>query len=559
MLTELFVSNLALVDSQTATFGPGLNVVTGETGAGKSLIVGSLSLALGARASADLVRRGADAAEVVARFEPAADAGLPEDVVVDGAVLLRRVVSRDGRSRAYLNDRPVTVTELRRVGSLLADLHGQHDEQRLLRDESHLMYLDAFAQVHAEAQAVEEAYTETRAAQDRLDAALDESRAGAEELEFHRFQLQELEAFDPRPGEDETLDQERRVIAHAGRLAEAGAEALQAIEGGDPSAVDLLSRAARALGQAASLDAALGPLAAQLDEVVVTAQEVGRELQAYGDQLDSDPASLERLESRLAALQDLRRKHRAGNADELLAKLEQLQARVAAVDEGPARLEQLEASVAESRSRLALAAAPLTAARRKAATRLGRSVSRELATLGMPDARFRVELAPVTEGAPTENGRVGPRGAESARFTLAANRGESAGPLGRIASGGEVSRVMLALKTVLRSADPVSLVVFDEVDAGIGGLVADAVGDRLARVAEERQVLVVTHLAVVAGKARHHLSIEKTTEGGRTRVALRTLTGAAREDELARMLAGRSGGESARRTARALLGDGSRT
>lgn len=439
MLTELFVSNLALVDSQTATFGPGLNVVTGETGAGKSLIVGSLSLALGARASADLVRRGADAAEVVARFEPAADAGLPEDVVVDGAVLLRRVVSRDGRSRAYLNDRPVTVTELRRVGSLLADLHGQHDEQRLLRDESHLMYLDAFAQVHAEAQAVEEAYTETRAAQDRLDAALDESRAGAEELEFHRFQLQELEAFDPRPGEDETLDQERRVIAHAGRLAEAGAEALQAIEGGDPSAVDLLSRAARALGQAASLDAALGPLAAQLDEVVVTAQEVGRELQAYGDQLDSDPASLERLESRLAALQDLRRKHRAGNADELLAKLEQLQARVAAVDEGPARLEQLEALG----GRVPFPSCPGRRPAHRGATQGGHPAR----PFGLPRTRHpRDARCPLPGG--TRSGHRGsphgkrtrrPRGAESARFTLAANRGESAGPLGRIASGGSVA------------------------------------------------------------------------------------------------------------------------
>ncbi len=563
MLTELWVSNLAVVDRLEARFRPGLNALTGETGAGKSIVVGALDLVLGGRASADLLRKGAEEAEIVARFELSPDHFLARGLdqpLEDGALVLRRVLAADGRSRAYINDRPATVGRLREIGAALADLHGQHEQQNLLREDTHLGYLDAYAGNRELLDAAAAAHAAFAEALGRRDAFLAESRRSEEERDLLRFQFEELEAAQLREGEEEELERERHVAAHAGRLAEAVQQAMAALTEDDPSAETLLGRASRHLSQAAAFDDTLEPLRRQLDEALVATEEAARELARYLDGLHADPARIEEIESRLDLLARLRRKHR-GSAADLIRRREELRAAVGGWEEAPERLAALEREVAARGKELLAACAALSTARSKAAAAFAREVTRELVGLGMEHARFSVELAPPRQGLRVA-GREHPvtaRGAEEAAFVLAANPGEAAGPLSRIASGGETSRVMLALKNMLRAVDPVPLVIFDEVDAGIGGLVAEAVGARLAAIAGERQVLVVTHLAVIAGRAGHHLRLVKTVDRKRTRVAIEEISGKEREEELARMLAGSAGGEDARRTARAILAEGRRS
>jgi DNA repair protein RecN (Recombination protein N) len=557
MLTELWVSNFAVMKDVRAPFRSGLNALTGETGAGKSLVVGALDLALGARASSDLVRRGEDEAQIVARFDLPPDhftaRGLDEPLP-EGTLVLRRVIAADGRSRAYVNDRPATVNRLRELGGALADLHGQHEQQNLLREETHLDYLDAFGD-HAEgAVRVAADHAALAAAREAREAFLAGLRRSQEEMEILRYQFQELEAADLREGETEELESERHVAAHAGRLAESVGDASAALADGDPGGAELLGRAARLLGQAASHDGSLEPLRRQLDEVTVAAEEIARELAAYLDRLNADPARLEEIESRLDLLTRLGRKYRLDEAG-LIARREELRRALNEVEDAPTAMAGLDRDVERAEEALRGSSAALTAARNRAAASLARAVSRELKGLGMEGANFTVALAPPKQGLPLP-GRphpVGSRGAEEAAFALAANRGERGGPLAKIASGGEISRVMLALKNVLRRVDPVPVVIFDEVDAGIGGLVAERVAGTLEAIARERQVLVVTHLAVIAGRASHHLKLAKRTVDRRTVIEIEPLEGRPREEELARMLAGSLGGKDALRTARTLL------
>jgi DNA repair protein RecN (Recombination protein N) len=563
MLTELWVQNLAVVERLEARFRPGLNAVTGETGAGKSLVVGALDLVLGGRASADLVRRGAAEADIIARFELDPDhftsRGLDQSLD-EGALVLRRVIAADGRSRAYVNDRPATVGRLKELGATLADLHGQHEQQNLLREETHLDYLDAFAGCQPAAVTVAMRYRACVDARRRLEEFLDRTRQGAEEREFQRHQLAELDQAELAEGEEDALTRERHLAAHAGRLAEAVRAALEDLTEGDPNAEALLARASRRSGQAAELDPELEPLRRQIDEALVAAEEAARELARYADGLNTDPARLEEVEARLALLTALKRKYRMG-VGELLGRREELRELLDAEEDPARRRKELEAAVEAEARRLGESCTELSAARSRAAAALSREVTRELRGLGMEAAGFSVALRPPRQGEilPGRESRVNSRGAEEAVFLIAPNPGEAAGPLARIASGGETSRVMLALKNTLRRVDPVPLVIFDEVDAGIGGLVAEAVAVRLASIAGRRQVLVVTHLAVIAGRAGHHLRLVKTVEKRRTQVRIEELDPAGREEELARMLAGSVGGEDARRTARTLLAEGGRS
>ncbi len=561
VLTELHVSNLAVMEEVRVQLGPGLNVLTGETGAGKSLVVGAIDLVLGARASADIVRRGASEAEIIARFDLPGNhferQGIEQDLD-EGSLLLRRVIGADGRSRCYVNDRPTTVGRLRDLGKTLADLHGQHEQQNLLREETHLSYLDAFAGSGELVDRVRSAYESRRAAEHRLQEHREASRKSAEEREYLHYQLEELESAELVEGEEESLEREHHLAAHANRLAEYTDGAFRLLAEGDPSGQSLLAAACRLLAQGAALDPELEPLRRQLDEAVVTGEEIARELSGYRDGLQFDPQRLEEIAARLSALHGLRRKYHTDTAG-LIALRDSRREELAGLDDASGILETLEAAVEEGGAVLLETCAELSTVRSRAAARLGRGVTRELTGLGMEEARFRVDLAPPATGVDLPGGvRAGSRGAESATFLLAANPGEKGGAIGRMASGGEASRVMLALKNVLREVDPVPLVIFDEVDAGIGGLVASAVGTRLVAIARSRQVLVVTHLAVIAGKADRHLRLEKTTRGGRARIYLQVIDGEEREEEVARMLAGEEGGKDARRTARSLLGEGNR-
>jgi len=560
MLSELRITQLAVIENVTARFRPGLNVITGETGAGKSLIVSAIDLALGARGSSDLVRQGATEAEITARFEIEPGTRLDPEAVEDGMLVLRRVLGADGRSRGYVNDRPATLSRMRELGKCLADLHGQHEQQNLLDESTHLDYLDRVAgngPLLDRVRAGFEALGEAQAVRDAFVASVERGQA---EREFLQFQLEELDRAELAEGEHEALSAERHRALHAGRLAENVEAALAATSEGDPGAVALLARASRSLGQAAALDGSLDAILRQLDETLVGVEDAARELKQYLDRLENDPGRLEWIENRLELLSRLMRKHHCDERG-LMARRDELHVLLAGMEDAPGRLNDLDEDVRAKGAAFRAAAAELTAARSRTAAEFSRRVTRELSGLGMTGARFKVAFRSPRSGIdlPGLGHPANARGAEDAVFVLAANKGEKDGALSSAASGGELSRTMLALKNVMQSADPVPVVLFDEVDAGIGGLVAEAVGARLVAIAQKRQVLVVTHLAVIAGRASHHLRLTKSTRRDRTSVGIETLEGKAREEELARMLAGSAGGDAARKTARALLADRERT
>lgn len=514
MLTELSVRDLALVESARVSFSPGLNLLTGETGSGKSLIVDALGLALGARASTDQVRHGAQRAVVDAVFE--ADGG---------TVSLGREVGKRGQAR--IDGRPATPGQLRELGRRLVGVHGQHEHHSLLDPEAQTELLDAYAGALELREMVAERHEAWSAAAAHL-AGLERMRdRGDREREYMRWQLDELRAANLREGEDHELAGERSVVRHAARLLElsqAALEALRADEG--------LPRAAGDIRTAAELDQRLVPLAERLSALEEEAADAAAELRHYSEAIDADPRRLEELEERLAMLEAIKRKH-GGSLADAIAERDRLERQLGAAEDITAAIEAAKQHAAAARSALVETATRLTRERQRAAAELGDAVASELQGLRLEGARFEVRLLPRPE--------ITAGGAEQAEMLFSANPGEPLAPLARVASGGELSRVMLAIKTSTAEADHVPTLVFDEVDAGIGGEAALQVGLRLRALGASRQVLVVTHLPQIACFADHHLVVEKAPgPGGRNVVRVRELAGdEERAAELARMMSGR--------------------
>ncbi len=561
MLTALSIRDVVLIERLDLSFGTGLTVLTGETGAGKSILLDSLGLALGARSDAGLVRTGAAQASVAARFSPPPDhpvhalldeLGLPD--AGDEDLVLRRAVSRDGRSRAWLNDHPVGATALRRVGGLLVEVQGQHDQMGLADPATHLRLLDSFGigpDLPAEAAA---RYRAWRAAVERLEQARAAIADAKREEDFLRHAAAELADLAPTDGEEEQLAQERHRLQQGEKHAETIAAAIAELTPRDrrsagPAAA--LRAAGRALQRLigpgnTSTDTAAAPALAALERAEEALAEAETLLSRLAAAAEDDPRRLEQAEERLFALRAAARKHGVP-VGELGAFAASLHARLASLDRGDAEIGLLEQEVSKTRGRFADAAERLSQARREAATRLETAIARELPPLRL-NATF---FAAVTR---LEAEAWGPSGADSVRFLIATNPGQSPGPLGRIASGGELSRLMLALKVVLASGSPVPTLVFDEVDSGIGGATAAAVGDRLARVAEGVQVLVVTHSPQVAARGTAHLRVSKHTSASHTTTDVAALAAPERREEIARMLAGETITEAARAAAASLLG-----
>lgn len=540
MLRELRVRNFAVVDAVTVPFAPGLNVLTGETGAGKSILIDALLLVRGARAQTDVIRTDADTAIVEAVFSldrRSAAVAVLEDAGLgptDGDVLVRRELSRGGRHRAFVNDSLVTVALLERLGDELLEVHGQHEHQRLLEPVRQLALLDRFADAEdavGRVGALFAAHREARESVERLRAA-ERDRAQREDL--LRFQVSELDAARLKVGEDEELRLERRRLQHAERFAAGLAEVAALLDEDRESATARMARAERVLRDLARLDATFGEPAAGLETARVQLEEAMGAVRARRGTIVFDPARLAEIDDRLDALGRLKRKY--GDTDEAMmryrgeaaAELDRLtrHAEVLAADEGRA------AALAND---LDAAAAALSEVRRAAARRLGGQLERQLRALGMERARFDIVLEPL--GAP-----MTARGADRVEFRLSVNPDEPPKALARIASGGELSRTMLALKAVLARADRVPILIFDEVDAGIGGRVAAAVAQALSTAAAGRQVLCVTHLAPIAAEAAHHVRVSKMVRGGRTRVTAAALAGDDRVTEIARMLGGDDAG-----------------
>ncbi len=565
MLRELSIRNLAVVEEAVVPFAPGLNVLTGETGAGKSIVVDALLLITGARAQLDWIRTGADTALVEAVFEidPAGPVAALLDEAGhhpgDGQLVIKRELARSGRHRAFVNDGAATVGLLERLGELLVELHGQHEHQRLMEPARQLLLLDRFAEAldrRERVGALVRTWEEARAALDRLRS---EMREGARQEDLYRFQLAEIDDVRLKDGEEEELRAERSRLQHAERIVAGLQETVDLLYEEPQSATTRLSRAATLLRDlsryepdaAASVEAIEGAQA-YLEDVVGRAR-------ALRDRAVFDPERLEQIDARLDTIVKLKRKY----GDSVAAILAHRQEAATALDRitrHDAIAEEMERGVAEAAAAAGAEAAALSQARTRGAERLERLIQKEIRGLGMEHGRFRVALrrepAAVGELAAGPDGwRVGARGAESAELLLSANPGEDLRPLTKVVSGGELSRVMLAAKTVLAAADDVPVLVFDEVDAGIGGRVADVVGQKLAASATGRQVLCVTHLAPIAAYAGQHLLVEKRVARGATRTSVTLLPAAARVDELARMLGGERVTEASRRHARELLRD----
>ncbi|MFN6924856.1 MAG: DNA repair protein RecN [Tabrizicola sp.] len=545
MLRALDIRDVLIIDRLSLDLGPGLNVLTGETGAGKSILLDALGFVLGWRGRAELVRAGATQGEVTAVFDlapgHAARAVLDEaGIDVDDELILRRVNTADGRKTAWINDRRVSGEVLRDLSDHLVELHGQHDDRGLLNPRGHRALLDAFAGLDlAPLRAAWGAQREARAALAEGEAAM--ARAAAEE-DFLRHAVAELDRLNPEPGEEAGLDARRRLMQGAARIREDVARALVALseEGAEGRMRDALRWLDGAADKAEGrLEAAMEALNRALIELGEAQAGVENALEA----LDFDPGELERVEERLFAIRALARKHGV-LPDDLGTFAEDLRRRLAAIDGGAAGIARLERAAREAEAAYVAEAARVTAARRAAAVRLDAAMAAELAPLKMERATFRTEIAA---------GEPGPEGVDAVTFTVATNPGAPAGPLNRIASGGELSRFLLALKVCLTGDSPGQTLIFDEIDRGVGGATADAVGRRLKALAAGAQVLVVTHSPQVAAFGTRHWRVEKRVAGDQTLSSVTALPEEERVEEIARMLAGDTVTEAARAAARALL------
>jgi DNA repair protein RecN (Recombination protein N) len=545
-LLELTVENLAVLSNVRLPLSRGFTVVTGETGAGKSLVVDALALALGARASAELVRSGEASARVEAVFDDVPrDADDPMDELVaagEGLVIVRREVGADGRSLVRINDRAATVGGLAILGGRLAEIHGQHEQQRLLGAERQLELLDRAGGLEPLCGEVREAYRAWRASVAAARELLRDPQELARRVELLRFQADEIVAAGVTAGADVRLEAAVRAGQHAQEIAASAAAAVVALreEGG---ATDALREAVVQTHAAAAHDERFAALLERAEGLAAEAEELARDVASAADSVELDPATLAAAEERLTLIYDLKRKY-GPTLDDVIAFGQSVSEELQWLEQQDAARERLRAEAAARRGTLDDRAAALSAARTEAARALAAAVNEELPPLGLPASAFGVDLQPV---------EAGPAGADRVEFTFAPNPGEPPRPLARIASGGEASRLSLALKVVLAGADETPLLVFDEVDAGIGGRNAAAVGERLKRLSQHHQVLCVTHLPQVAAYADAHVHVGKRVEDGRTHTEVRELSAEERRGELAAMLGGEGAGDEAHAAAAALL------
>lgn len=551
MLSALSIRDIVLIEALDLEFGRGLAVLTGETGAGKSILLDSLGLVLGQRADAGLVRQNAAQGVVSASFDlpsthPAAQLLKDNGLEGDGVTLtIRRLLKADGGSRAFINDQPVSAGLLRDIGALLVEIHGQHDDRGLLNPRGHRALLDEFGGLAAEVQQVEAAFAALRAAEERLATLRDELEVAARDREWLDHAVRELTALNPQPGEEAELADERASMQKGARLGE-DLGAVSGLLDGSEGGLSALRQAARRLDRIAGEHELLGEALAALDRAVIEAADAEDKLAAAAEALAFDPARLDAVESRLFDLRGLARKHRV-EVDALPELAATLAERAARLDAGEAGLAELERAVAAARDAYRTAASALSDKRVRAAERLDKAVASELKPLKLDAAQFRTVIEPLHEAGWSATG------SDRVEFEIATNPGAPFAPLAKIASGGELSRFILALKVALAGSRDAGTIIFDEIDRGVGGAVASAIGDRLARLSAETQVLVVTHSPQVAARGDTQLRIAKSSDGLVTRTSVYPLDAEERCEEIARMLSGAEITDEARAQAARLL------
>jgi DNA repair protein RecN (Recombination protein N) len=551
LLTALSIRNVVLIEALDLDFGSGLGVLTGETGAGKSILLDSLGLALGARADSGLVRTGEAQASVTATFDaPRTDHRATNLLAENGIdiepgepLIVRRTVKADGGSRAFVNDQACSAALLRDLGSALVEIHGQHDDRGLLNPRGHRALLDAYGR--CDTGAVAHAYHAWRAAADRLAESRASVESAARDRDYLTHAVDELTRFAPEPGEEATLAEERATMQKGARLSDDLSAVTECFTGSDGGLAQL-RQAARRLDRIVSEYEPLAEVLAALDRAVIEASEAEDRLNEAAEALSFDPARLDAIETRLFDLRGLARKHQV-QPDDLAALRDEMAAKLAAIEGGEDHLAALEAEVKGRAAAYRTAAQALSAERQMAAGKLDAAVAAELAPLKLDAARFRTVVAP------QEEGQWGPHGMDRVEFEISTNPGAPFAPLVKIASGGELSRFILALKVALAEQGGADTLIFDEIDRGVGGAVASAIGERLSRLSQTNQILVVTHSPQVAARGAGHMLIAKSSDGTVTRTGVHALSDGERREEIARMLSGAEITAEARAQAERLL------
>ena len=551
MLSLLHIENIAIIESADIAFEPGFNVLTGETGAGKSIVIDAISAVLGQRTSRELIRTGAKSALVTAVFT-----GLPKLRWLEDAgflqgeeLLLQREISGDGRNVCRLDGRPLTVAQLRELGRQLLDIHGQHDGQQLLDPACHLSYLDSFGRTGKLLEDYRKAYEAVQARKKQISALEMDEAERSRRVDTLTYQIGELERADLKEGEDEELDERRKLLRSAGKLMDAVQEAEYALSGSEDSqgACDLIAQAEGAVSRVARLTDPLAALAEKLSALRCAADDAAECLRDMSRELDFSPGELDQIEGRLDIIYRLKKKY-GSTVAEMLDYLERSRRELDQIQYADDTIVRLTAELEKERACAREKGAALTAARKKAAGKLQKRVQEELRQLDMPKVRFETEFLP-SEG---EDG-MDASGMDKVQFLMSANVGEALKPIQKVASGGELARIMLALKNVLAEDDGIGSLVFDEVDTGVSGRAAQKVAEKMADVARHKQVLCVTHLPQIAAMADAHFSVEKGERNGRTYTKVERLSRGGREEELSRLIGGAQVSEALRRSAAELL------
>ena len=555
MLTTLRIKNLALVADLTLELRPGLNIITGETGAGKSILIGALTLVLGERADRTLIRSGADSCSVEAVFEVGKlqlplkefldENGL--EPCEDGQLVLKRAFTGAGANRQFVNGSPTTLQTLGAIGEWLVDIHGPHDHQSLLHPARQLAILDAFGKLQGQREAFAELVRRRAAFEAEKAALVVDEKTYAQQLDLLRFQVREISEAKLQPGEEAQVEQDYQRASNSAKLLELSQTALSQLDGEESSLLSQAGALGRTLHELQRVDASASSITAAHEQAVTALREVQAELSRYADHVDVDPERLGELEERLNLLHTLRRKYGASVA-EVIAFGDDAQRKLTSLESRDAELARINGQLKKIDGDLLRAGRELSAARRKLIPQLSKAAVKQLAALGFKQSHFDVAITTATDVS-----QISSSGLDDIEFQFAPNVGEPARPLRAIASSGEMARVMLALKTVLAAEDEIPVLVFDEVDANVGGETAHAVGEKMKQIARQRQVLCITHLAPVAAMADAHFVVAKDVKAGRTTTEITLLMGKERVTELARMLGGQ--GEAARKHAEALLGD----
>ena len=551
MLSLLHIENIAIIESAEIAFEPGFNVLTGETGAGKSIVIDAISAVLGQRTSRELIRTGAKSALVTAVFTGLPklkwleDAGFPQGE----ELLLQREISGEGRNVCRLDGRPLTVAQLRELGKQLLDIHGQHDGQQLLDPACHLSYLDSFGRTGKLLEHYRRAYEAVQARKKQIAALEMDEAERARRVDTLTYQINELERADLKAGEDEELDERRRLLRSAGKLMDAVQEAEFALTGSEDSqgACDLIAQAEDAIGRVSRLTEPLAELGEKLSALRCAADDAAECLRDMSRELDFSPGELDQIEGRLDLIYRLKKKYGA-TVTEMLDYLEHSRQELEQIQDADDTIVRLTAKLDGERAQAKEMGEALTEARKKAAGKLQKRVQEELRQLDMPKVRFETEFLP-SEG---EEG-MDASGMDKVQFLMSANVGEALKPIQKVASGGELARIMLALKNVLAEDDGIGSLVFDEVDTGVSGRAAQKVAEKMADVARHKQVLCVTHLPQIAAMADAHFSVEKGEREGRTYTRVERLSQKGREEELSRLIGGAQVSEALRRSAAELL------